>query len=644
MRTVAEILAPLTEEQKKAVQDYTGKVFINAAPGSGKTASIVARAEYMIVNGIDPRSILLFTFTKKAAEEMRVRLAKKVGNIAKSMTICTYHSFCAKVLRKYAELVGWQNNYSIYDENDKKALFNKIIENDQFLNVYDVMNIISHWKGNMINPTQATKTARSGKYAKCAIYYKQYMEALRQRNAFDFDDLLFFGFKIISEHENVLQELGNRYKYVLSDESQDSSVKDLEFITLLSSVNGNLTLIADTDQSIYAFRGADINNFSQTIQKYNFKIHNLTRNFRSTQTIVDASHQLIAKNNAPIQKDTYSKNAVGDKIHVYELEDPAAEAKFATQIVKYMNTVQKVPYSEIAILCRMNYQSRVIEDSFLVNGIPYSLSSDVSFYTRKEIQDIISYIRIAMNPYDVEAFERSVQVPKRGVSTGTIQKVEDRLFQLNESCDTIYTAKMSCDDLLPKLNKKIQIGLTEYWNTIDELREQIEKGLYPEDVLDWLLNKIQYTQYLYDTEKEREAYESRLGNIDELVQIASAYESFEQFFENLSLNTDLPDKNKEKTNEKVHVMTMHASKGLEFKTVIIIGSNEGTCPSRFMLNDPDDVREERRLFYVAMTRAKENLFILRPKLTRNGHSINFCQQSRFVSEIPEEFVNVSQIK
>ena len=590
----------------------------------------------MIANGIRPDSILLFTFTKKAAEEMRERLEKKIGSIAKTMTICTYHSFCVRILRRYAELVGYANDFSIYDENDKKAVFNKIIKNDQFLNVYDIMNIISNWKNNIIDPDQATRSAKSGKYAKCAIYYHEYMKALHQRNAFDFDDLLYFGFKIISEHENVLRELSAKYKYIFSDESQDSSIKNLEFIMRLSSINDNVTLIADTDQSIYGFRGANINNFSQTIFKYGFKIYNLTRNFRSTQTIVDAAHKLIENNNAPIQKDTYSKNAVGDKIYFYELTDTNAEAKFATQVVKFMHEEKHLPYSEIAILCRMNYQTRVVEDTFLLNSIPYVISSGVSFYSRQEVKDIISYLRIAMNPYDIEAFERSVQVPKQGVGKGTIQKIEEHLFKLNESCDKMYTVKSYCDKFAHDFNKNIRAGLSKYWETISMLQGYIEKGVCPEDILYWLIDRIGYEKYLHETEKDKEIFESRRENVNELVRISSAYQTFNGFMDNISLNTAISDASG--NNDSVNIMTMHASKGLEFKTVIIIGANEGTCPSRRMLSTPNEIKEERRLFYVAMTRAKENLFILRPKSVFSGNAIHFCQKSRFVSEIPSEYM------
>lgn len=634
MRTQAEILENLTEEQKEAVIHYTGKNVINASPGAGKTLSVVARAEYMIADGIPARQILLFTFTKKAADEMKERLTKRIGDLAKTMTICTYHSFCARFLRQYAGVLGRDRNFTIYDETDKKLVLQKLLKDNKNTDISKLMGYISGQKENYQNPDQAARTAQTGEFATYAIYYREYNNELKARNAFDFDDLLFYGYKLILEHPDTLQEINDRYPYVVADESHDSSVQDMKFIMLLTSVHHNLTLVADTDQSIYGFRGADVDNFARIILTQGFTIYNLTRNFRSTQTVVNAAQDVILNNNSPVQKKTYSKNAAGNPIYVYSCQDATNEAAMVTKICLFMHKKQGVAYKDMAVLSRLNYQSRPVEDSFLANGIPYQMAG-ISFYGRQEIRDIVSYLRIAVNEHDIEAFERSIQVPKRGIGTVSVAKLEENFFAANQKHDTMYSIESFCDSYRSQLRGPANAGLTSYWQTIHDLREKIAQGLYPEDVMDWLFRTLDFEAHLRKTCKDDEEFQDRVENIRELKRIAAAYQTFDEFTETIFMNAEIEQQD---TKDAVSILTMHAAKGLEWKVVIIVGANEGVCPHKRSLQDPAQVQEERRLFYVAMTRAKEFLFILRARQAYGHGCMNFFKPSRFLDEIEDKYL------
>jgi DNA helicase-2/ATP-dependent DNA helicase PcrA len=642
MRTKAEIIQGLTEEQRAGVIDYVGLRVLNAAPGSGKTSCVVSRTEYMIADGIDPTAILLFTFTRKAAEEMRTRLKANIGDVAKRMTICTYHSFCSRLLRKYADLLGWTKDFTIYDETDKHNVMAKIVKNERDLKIDTILNYISTWKSNYINPDQAAAGAQNSFEAKSAIYYKAYRTMMQQQNAFDFDDLLYYGYQLIKEHPSVLNALNQHYRYVICDESHDSSVQDMKFIMLLGNANNNITLVADTDQSIYGFRGADVNNFTSVIKQSGFKVYNLSRNFRSTKTIVNAAQTVIENNQDPIKKTVFSMNEQGQTITYYDCKDIYEESLMVARIAKFLHTKMQYDYKDIAVLCRLTHQTRAIEEKFITNNIPYHIVSGTSFYARQEIKDLVSYLRISSNPYDVEAFERSVAIPKRGIGIKTLLELEKVLFHSTTECDTIRTDDLLsiCENHRFQFNKKIQENLLSYVQIVRNLRGMMEEGIRPRDILQNLINEIQYEQWLDETEKDREMLQQRYENIQELLNVATQYTSFDEFMENVMMNSSSAED--DENADKVNIMTMHASKGLEFRAVVMIGLNEGTIPHRRSLDSIDNIKEERRLFYVAMTRAKELLFMTRPFMTFCGTLVQ-NKQSRFVDEISEEYITKTSI-
>jgi DNA helicase-2/ATP-dependent DNA helicase PcrA len=607
----------------------------------------------MIADGVNPSAILLFTFTRKAANEMKDRMMNDIGDVAKHITICTYHSFCSRILRKYAEFVGWDTNFSIYDEQEKSSIIDSISKNiapaskrSDRMKTSNILGYISKWKEQFKTPdmVQIDYDDPGSVFAINALsYYREYAKIMREQNAFDFDDLLLYGFKLISEFPTVLEELQNKYTYITADESQDSSENDLSFILKLGSKYHNICLIMDNDQAIYAFRGANINNVIYTLKKYKFTQYNLDLNFRSTQNIVNASRSVIDHNETVIDKDIYSKNTEGNKVFYYRCNGTMEQAMQACKIINATKKYYNYKYSDFAILCRMSRQTRMIEDRLLKNKIPYRVVSGTSFYTRKEIRDIISYLRIAYNPFDALAFERSATVPKQGIGAKTIETIEKITFNSNTEYDT-----MERDNLIQisekqrhAFNKKTNNALYNYTNIINELRKMITNNVPADTIIKWLINHINYRDYIKTLEKnDKPMMQERLDNLDELIGMAQSYETFKEFIENIVLYDEEYCKSMEVENDEgfVQIITMHSAKGLEFKNVLIVGANQGIVPHKLSMDTPEHIEEERRLFYVAMTRAKENLFILNyQREFMNGYTL-YYQPSMFVNEIDENFI------
>lgn len=652
MRSKADILKNLTEEQKKVVMNYNGRIVVNAAPGSGKTACVVARTEYMLNEGIKPYNILLFTFTKKAANEMKERLVRNIGEeITNQITICTYHGFCAKILRKYAKYIGYDSNFTIYDEDEAYKIFKNFVDKkvQTFVDPKKMFGIMKKWKMQFINPTEAESLICSSYEKDTLLCYKLYQQELKRSNAFDFDDLLIYANKIIKDNKSILEELAERYRYITADESHDSSKMDLNFILLLSSIYNNITLVADTDQSIYRFRGADIEYFTKTVKDYNFKIYNLTVNFRSYTDIVQASQSLIKKNESELDKQVISHNTEKGKIYYYICKDNMYEAKAVSAIIKTLVANKKNPctYKDIAVIYRNNSQSRYPIESFLLNNIPFVVYGSIAFFSREEIKDVISFINFAINPNNVLAFKRSVALAKVGIGKVTLKKFMDLFLHVSEDYGKKYEVENYYENfytvtLTPKMRKKFDT----YFEIIRKIRYNIESNLSPYYVIKDILEKINYEKTLETAYyKDKEVLKNKKENLNLLLKIADAYNDFSDFSDFISANTaeDFNSGDLEAKENRVNLMTMHLSKGLEFKYVIIVGASEGICPSKWSLKDgADAIKEERRLFYVAMTRAKENLFILHSEVNI-ANTVQYLSESRFIKEIDSKYIKESSI-
>ena len=619
--TKKDILEGLNEDQKEAVINYAGPCFIVAGPGSGKTRTIISRAAYMISEGIKPENILMFTFTNKAAGEIRERIENLIGDDARGITVGTYHSICSRLLRKYAEYLGYRSNFSIYDDEDKLKVLKEIVDTDN-IKCELVGKYISRWKERLVSPSSAILNAEKSVEAIAAEYYQAYQKELKKRNVFDFDDLIYMTIKLMRDFPEVKEKINRRFQYVISDEYHDSSRADVELIKLLAGDHNNICLILDDEQSIYSFRGSDLDAVLSVTDYFpDMKTFVLRRNYRSTKRIIQAARSVIANNNGQIKKEIFTENELGEQVAYLEFDSVQKEAN---NIVKLIMRLKRkgFEYKDIAILYRMSYLSRVVEEAFLENGIPYAIIGGLPFYARKEIKDVMAYVRLAVNPYDIEAFERAVNTPKRGIGKKSIVKIREVANDKNSGRINIIEA---CERA--KLSGKAKQSLSGFVSLIQSIRKSIEENVSPKQILEQIVHETAYCSYLL---KEKEG-EDRLANVEELISIASQYDTLEDFFYNMSLFSDISEAN-EDNQSRVQMLTMHAAKGLEFKVVFIIGANEGITP-HWRAETTKEIEEERRLFYVAMTRAEKLLFITRPRtMHTNGRTV-YAKESQFVKEI-----------
>jgi DNA helicase-2/ATP-dependent DNA helicase PcrA len=637
MATKAEILEGLSEEQKNAVVNYHGLTALEALPGAGKTHTMVKRCQYMVKDGVPPSKILVFTFTKKAAEELKERIRLAIGPDADKMMISTYHSFCGKLLRRFAEYAGRSSNYSIYDEDDKKAVLDKIrtnyfkTSNKAEIKYRVVCDYISKFKLENLSPSETLvkKTSTSYEIA-CGFIYKSYEEEMRKRNAFDFDDLPYFAYRIANKYPEVRDWLASRYDYIMSDENQDANKQNLDFILLLGSKCKNIMVVGDTDQSIYGFRGADINNVMETYKREKFDIKFLSTNYRSTQTIVRAADGVIKKNKARINKDSSTVNDIGEKINIVKFDNPEAEASGVAEIINSLVKNNKMEYKDIAILCRLQYQSRNFEKTFLYKHIPFRLRGLIPFYCRAEIKDILAYLKLAFNPCDLNAFERVVNVPKRGIGKSSIEKI---LLSISSIDDIIYK-----DIETIPIPKKAKNSLKDFADILKNIKEMYSTETPINEILVYVINRIKYLEYLDDTVTVAGTLEEKRSNLTELTNLSRTFTSIEEFLNQSVLDEPKKDKEDDNNINSVSIMTMHGSKGLEYKTIFLCGINDEIIPGRNGF-DEGEAEEERRLFYVAMTRAKKNLYITFPSWSTDFKgNAKYVSPSRFLKEIPKDYV------
>lgn len=624
MLTAEDILNKLNDEQKEAVVNYIGPSFIVAGPGAGKTFTIISRTQYMICNGVSPEKILLFTFTNKAAKEIKERITKAVGeDMGSKITTGTYHSFCCRLLREYADKLGFTKKFTIFDSDDSDKVLKKICSGTS-VEPKSLKKYISIQKRNLISPQKASMN-RDDNYA---MFYASYQEELKKENSMDFDDLIYNTIRLLQTNIDVLLKVNTRWQYVVADEFHDSSPSDIKLIKILAGKRRNACFILDNDQSIYSFRGADIDAVLKTRTMYdNLKIFNLNQNYRCSNTIVEASKSLIANNPIAIEKNIFTNNSKGDKILYYQEKTNVEEGIRVAKVIKLLKDKYKIGYEDMAVLYRTNRQSRSIEDALLKYKVSYEILSGVNFYQRAEIKDILAFMKFIINPYDAVSFERVVNIPKRGIGSVSISKV------IEESRNHIPAISLieACD-LVQGLKGKAKKGIKVFYSQIKELQDKMNDLTVPEFVVE-IIKTFGYYNYLEETYKND--YDDKVENVMELIELSQSFLTIEEMLEQTSLDR------KEDPDDQgtVKLMTMHMSKGLEFPVVFLIGCNEGTSPHFNSLGSVKAIEEERRLFYVGMTRAKRILILTRNMYTvQDGGGWMKTVESPFVKEIDEEYI------
>ena len=636
----------LNKEQAEAVKRTEGPVLILAGAGSGKTRVITHRIAYLMDEcGVNPWNILAITFTNKAAGEMRERVDKLIGFGAESVWISTFHSMCVRILRRHIENLGYESSFTIYDTDDQKALMKEVCKylkiDTKDLREREILGEISSAKNELASPLQYREENEGlgFRYVRIADAYEEYQKRLKKNNALDFDDLLMKTVELFHSHDEILASYQNRFRYIMVDEYQDTNNAQFELVRLLAGKHRNLCVVGDDDQSIYRFRGANIRNILDFEKVYpDAYVVKLEQNYRSTQNVLDAANAVIRNNTGRKEKSLWTDKGQGTKIHLREFGTARDEAAFvADDIAAKCRNDRHLSYGDFAVLYRTNAQARALEERFVLTGIPYNVVGGTNFYDRREIRDMIAYLKTVENGQDEIAVRRVLNVPRRGIGLTTIGRLADyavardiTFFEAMERCRNITS--------LGRSTAKIE----SFVSLILQLREYKEShGLA--DLLREIIEKTDYNDYLLSSDDEDG--EDRISNIDELISKIADYEETAEeptlsgFLEEVALVSDLD--NAEDGKEKVLLMTLHSAKGLEFPHVYLTGLEDGIFPSYMAINSGDEEaeEEERRLAYVGITRAKDDLTLTysRSRLLRG--EVQYNPPSRFLEEIPEELLD-----
>ncbi len=627
------ILDKLNKQQLEAVTYKNGPLLVLAGAGSGKTRVLTTRIAHLIEEGVDPDNILAITFTNKAAGEMKSRIYSLIGYFAKTMQISTFHSFGLRIIKENFEYLGYDKNFVIFDSDDsltiiKKILKEKNIDTTEF-NPRAIRAKISSLKNELITPEKFKRQAFNDFEDVVSSVYSKYEDTLNKNNSLDFDDLLVLPIKLFTAKKDILEKYQEKFKYILIDEYQDTNEAQYKLTKLLASKYKNICCVGDVDQAIYGFRGANYRNILNFEKDYpNTKIINLEENYRSTKTILKAANSVISHNVNRKEKNLFSNLDIGDKISYYRASSGLDEVNFVIDKIKELEH-DGVSYKDIVILYRTNAQSRTFEDGLLKANIPYKIIGGVNFYNRLEIKNLLAYLRIIHNPLDDVSLERVINVPKRGIGSKTISNLAITAMEENVS---LFDAIKSGKEL-------------QFKNLINELREK--KDTLPlVDFIDLVLDKSGIKKE-YESEKSLEA-DVRLENLEEFKSVALAFQeetgiiSLEDFLLNISLITDNSEVKEEKN--AVNLMTIHAVKGLEYDYVFLVGMEENLFPHTNSLMNDEEIEEERRLCYVAITRCKKKLYLTnaRIRLLYGQEQIN--PVSRFISEIDDDLLDNVGIK
>ena len=636
------LLTGLNKEQQQAVQHTEGPLLILAGAGSGKTKVLTVRIAHLLAQGVNPYEILAITFTNKAAKEMKSRVEGLVGDVATRIWLSTFHSFCAKFLRfELDNFLGYNSNFTIYDTSDSQAVIKAALKalnlDDKYYPVGAMIGAISDAKNKLLFASDFRKQARDFYQEKVADVYEYYERELRKNNALDFDDLLLVAVKLLQSNEAVLDKYSKRFRYVMIDEYQDTNHAQYLLAKLLASHWKNIAVVGDADQSIYAWRGADIQNILDFEKDYpNCTSIKLEQNYRSTKIILDAANAVIENNEGRPKKNLWTDKTEGAKIQHFTAQSEHEEAAFIGDTIAKKHDIHGVPYGDMAILYRTNAQSRVLEEALIKRALPYTMVGGTKFYDRKEIKDVLAYLRVLYNPFDDLSLLRIINVPKRSIGATTVAKLQDYARANGTSLFMTLTQLHLVDTIKGKTKEKLE----EFGILIFTLVAEMED----KTVLDILESILDRTGYLAQLEESTDPQDqARAENIGELLSVAKDFQdtnptgTVEDFLEQVALVNDVDSFEQEES--KVTLMTLHAAKGLEFPIVFLGGLEEGLFPHSRTLMNPEEIEEERRLAYVGITRAEKELYISNATTrTVFGRTSSYLP-SRFIDEIPEELVD-----
>ena len=635
------LIEGLNDKQKEAVLATEGPCLVIAGAGSGKTKVLTHKIAYLISEkNVKPYNILAITFTNKAASEMKQRVEKIVGDVAQEMWMGTFHSICVRILRRFIDRIGFDTSFLIFDTSDQKTVVKECLKalniDDKTFSDRSVLSEISNAKNEMLTP-KAYQAKYSGEFRKEKIgqVYELYQKRLRENNAIDFDDIINYTIDILSENPDVLQYYTEKFKYVLVDEYQDTNKAQFTLVTILASRYGNITVVGDNDQGIYSFRGADISNILNFEKDFlGTKIIKLEQNYRCTGNILKAANAVIKHNENKYEKKLWTENEEGSLPCLYQAEDEYDEANYVVKQIEHLKTEEYLKPKDFVILYRMNAQSRAIEDILRRENIPYKIVGGLKFYERKEIKDTIAYLRLIHNTSDNLSLKRIINEPKRGIGKTSLDKIQEISDRTGTSMYEIIKHAEEFD-----LNR-VKANAEEFINLIEDLRLK-KQELSISELLKEVLNKSGYTRAL-ELENTVEA-ETRMQNLEEFLTVAIEFEeesadnTLPEFLESITLSSDVDEMQDE--DNTVTLMTLHSAKGLEFPVVFLVGMEEGIFPGYKSIGEPKELEEERRLFYVGITRAKQFLHLTCAKHRTIFGSTSYNAVSRFIKEIPDNLLD-----
>lgn len=643
---MSELLDKLNDKQKEAAEYIDGPLLILAGAGSGKTRVLTYKIAYLLEqNLVKPWEILAITFTNKAAKEMKERVEGLIGSNGNDIWLGTFHSICVRILKREIELIGYGRDFNIFDELDKEKVIKEVCKkleiDDKQYPVSLIKYEISNAKDKMIDYEKYKKQALGDfRKEKIAQIYEMYQLSLKKNNAIDFDDILMLTVEILSKNPDRLEYYQNKFKYILVDEYQDTNKVQFLLISLLAASHGKICVVGDESQSIYGFRGADISNILNFEKEYpNAKIVKLEENYRSTQNILNAANGVIKNNKSKIDKKLWTQNEIGDKICYKTLGNEYEEVEYIVSKIDEICKKESRKYSDFAVLFRTNAQARVLEEVFMRNGTPYRLIGGLKFYSRKEIKDLTSYLKLIQNIDDNISLKRIINEPKRGIGDTAVDKLDAIATSQNTS---IFRAIQDPNNLTGIRSASNIILFRDMINKIIAMKEELKVS----DLMRMILKESGYEEMLnQDQTKESE---NRFENLMEFIGVAMEFEkenadnTLADFLDSIALVSDV-DK-LDDSEEAVTLMTMHSAKGLEFEVVFLVGMEEGLFPSKRSIEEDDAVEEERRLCYVGITRAKKKLYITNTKKRTLYGTTTFSMPSRFIDELPPEVLDEDAIE